>query len=290
MNNVILNVDTGVDDAYAIILLEKHGIRPDFIVASSGNSHIENAITNTAGVVKILNSSVPVYKGSSKPLVRDAYYEDYHGKNGMAGYNFNYAIDECENGILKMYEALKRKKYTIINTCPLTSIALLLLMDENIEKNINEIIIMGGAFHSNSYGNGNVGNAEFNIYYDPEAAKTVFNSNIKEYIMPLDVTMNPDFSVMNDDLKKMKDTGVIGDFMHKTLKYMVERYNSFEMHDPIATMAYFNKNAFKYINGDISVDSNGVTTLNENKNSNKYVACSMDKSEYIKSIYGKFFN
>ncbi len=290
MNNVILNVDTGVDDAYAIILLEKYGIRPDFIVASSGNSNIEDTFRNTEGVIKILNSDVPVYKGAYRPLMRDAYYEFYHGKNGMGCYNFNHVTEEHKNGILKMYDALKKKKYTIISTCPLTSIALMLLMDENIEKNIDKIIVMGGAFHLNPYGDGNIDDAEFNIYYDPEAAKIVFNLSIEEYIIPLDVTMNPDFSIQNADIKKINDTGIVGDFIYKTLKYMVEKHNSFEMHDPIAAMAYFNKNAFKYINGNIYVDDKGVTKIYENKNSNKHVAYSLDKIEYKKNIYGKFFH
>ncbi|WP_175266951.1 nucleoside hydrolase [Acidiplasma cupricumulans] len=40
---------------------------------------------------------------------------------------------------------------------------------------------MGGAFALNEYGTGNVGDAEFNIFYDPEAANMVFNSGIKIY-------------------------------------------------------------------------------------------------------------
>ena len=49
-------------------------------------------------------------------------------------------------------------------------------LDINIyQKNVRRIIVMGGAFALNEYGTGNVGDAEFNIFYDPEAANMVFN-------------------------------------------------------------------------------------------------------------------
>ena len=70
-------------------------------------------------------------------------------------------------------------------TGPLTNIAKAILMKPSISKNIEEIILMGGAAMT-------LGNitpaAEFNIYVDPHAANIVFNSGIKIVMMGLDVT------------------------------------------------------------------------------------------------------
>ena len=48
-------------------------------------------------------------------------------------------------------------------------------LDNSIKENIEQIIILGGAFGITPFGKGNMGNAEFNIFYDPEAAKIVMD-------------------------------------------------------------------------------------------------------------------
>ncbi len=278
MKNPILNVDTGVDDAMGIILLAKYGIKPEFIVSASGNTDVENTYRNTLGVVSLLNIDVPVYRGSSRPLIKPHYVEDFHGENGIAGYKFSTVIKENKiNGIVKMYESLKDHKNTIISTSPLTSIAILLSLDPDIAKRIDEIIIMGGAFRFNSYGKGNMGNSEFNIFYDPDAAAIVFKSGIKITAIPLDLTMDPEFSVTKNDLEKINIDYPAGSFMKAVLSDMISRHGKLEMHDPIAVFSYINEKAFKYKYGQITCDLDGVTSLNEEKNCSSRVAISLDE-------------
>jgi len=289
MDRVILNVDTGIDDAFAMILLKRYGITPEFVVASSGNSLLENTYRNTVGVANLLYMDCPVYYGSSKPLVRPHYFEDFHGKNGLGCYNFP-GIDiekNSENGIVKMYEALKKNKYTIICTSPLTSLGILLSLDNKIIGNINNIIIMGGAFGLTPYGKGNMGDSEFNIFYDPEAARIVMEANINETIVPLDLTMDPRLSIK--ELPANIDNTSLNDFILKTTKFMVEQHGTFELHDPIAAFSFIDPQAFKFVNGDIEVNSDGVTKFIENHNSKKRVATMINydayQSKLVKKIY-----
>ncbi|KJE49682.1 MULTISPECIES: nucleoside hydrolase [unclassified Acidiplasma] len=289
MAKLILIVDTGVDDALAIMTLVKNGIKPDFIIAASGNSDLDNTLNNTIEVTKILEENIPVYYGAYRPLIREPYYEDYHGQNGLANYTYEMHEFNKINGIIELYNTLKDEEVDIIITCPLTTLALLFSLEKNIIKNIRRIIVMGGAFALNEYGTGNVGDAEFNIFYDPEAANMVFNSGIKIYTIPLDVTMNPNFSIKDDDLNKMHVNSNESKFIYELVKYMVNRHGSFEMHDPIAALAYLNEKAFKYITGKISVDRNGKTLLTRDEKGSCMVAYSLDKNIYQKNVKNLFF-
>lgn len=287
MKNVIMSVDTGIDDAMAIYLLSKY-IDIDYIIATSGNSYLNNTFNNTEFVLNSLKLDIPVYKGSEKPLIKQHFEEKYHGEYGLANYKIEYNLKK-ENGIIKLINSLKSDKYTILSTAPLTDIALALSVEPDISKNIEKIIIMGGAFNLTEYGKGNVGNSEFNIYYDPEAAKIVFDNNINEYLIGLDVTMNPEFSMGINDFNKIKDNN-IPDVILNISKYLIVKYNRLYFHDPIAALCLINKNLFKFIDSNISVNSNGETTALLDKNKNKKIATELNYNGFKTYLYDKIFN
>ena len=70
MKKVILDVDTGSDDAIAIMTAILH---PNLdvlgICTVNGNRCIENTTENTLRVVEHINAHVPVYKGCALPMV-----------------------------------------------------------------------------------------------------------------------------------------------------------------------------------------------------------------------------
>lgn len=289
MNKIILNVDTGVDDAMAMILLKRHGITPEFIVAQSGNSSLENTYRNTVGIADILDLDCPVYPGSYTPIVKPEFYEEFHGKNGLACYKFPDApLKDAENGIIKMYEALKHGKYHVLSTSPLTSLALALRLGSEIRKNITEVTIMGGAFKKTQWGTGNMGDTEFNIFYDPEAARIIFDLDLKETIIPLDLTMKPELALKQ--ILTVKDKGSVGDFVEKATEFMLEKHGSYELHDPIAAYSIIDPGAFKFINGKIDVDSGGVTTIKENVESHQRIAIDIDPGAFRNEILGTIYH
>ena len=69
---VILDVDTGSDDAIAIILaLLSEELDVLAITTVNGNQPVENTTENTLRVVDLLESKVPVYRGCSEPMVAE---------------------------------------------------------------------------------------------------------------------------------------------------------------------------------------------------------------------------
>jgi purine nucleosidase len=79
---------------------------------------------------------------------------------------------------------------TVLVTGPLTNLAWALDHTPGVEGKVKELVFMGGALKVD----GNVqepdhdGTAEWNVYWDPPAAKRVFDSNISITMFSLDVT------------------------------------------------------------------------------------------------------
>ena len=79
---------------------------------------------------------------------------------------------------------------TLLMTGPLTNLAWALDRYPEIEDRVEELILMGGALEvdGNVRQPGHDGSAEWNMYWDPPAAKRVFDSGIPITLFPLDVT------------------------------------------------------------------------------------------------------
>ncbi len=69
-SKVILDVDTGSDDAIAIMLaLKSKHLDVLGITTVNGNQPLPNTTENTLRIVDLLKSDVPVYRGCAEPLV-----------------------------------------------------------------------------------------------------------------------------------------------------------------------------------------------------------------------------
>ncbi|KAK1277160.1 hypothetical protein QJS04_geneDACA003426 [Acorus gramineus] len=84
-------------------------------------------------------------------------------------------------------------KVTILTNGPLTNLAKILLSDKNATSVIQKVYIVGGLIADNEQEKGNVFTfpsnkyAEFNMFLDPLAAKTVIESGLDITFVPLDV-------------------------------------------------------------------------------------------------------
>src|SRR5688572_2175406 len=84
---LMLDVDSGVDDAAAIALAI--GMRANLVAISTiaGNVPIDMATDNTLRITSLLGRpELPIFRGASRPLV--AAYQDaslVHGGNGLGG-------------------------------------------------------------------------------------------------------------------------------------------------------------------------------------------------------------
>lgn len=186
---VIADVDTGVDDALALLFLSAHpGIDLRAVTCVAGNASLGQVTQNTLDVLRVAGSEAPVAPGAQRPLLepaRDA--SSYHGANGLGGIRLSaserpaeamHAVDLIRRTVADSDEPL-----TLLCLAPLTNVALFLRLYPDQAQKLERIVIMGGT--------STVGNAspvaEFNVWHDPEAAQIVLESNVPTTLYPLDV-------------------------------------------------------------------------------------------------------
>ncbi|MDZ8274906.1 nucleoside hydrolase [Microbacterium aquimaris] len=178
---VILDVDTGIDDALALLLAATHpSLEVKAVTCAAGNVSLAQVVENTLGVLAVAGrDDIPVAAGAEGPLVgrpRDASH--VHGANGLADITLpahgGAPVDAHAVELLRRTLDEAADPMTIIALAPLTNIALLLRMYPAVRAKIARIVFMGGAI-----GTGNVtAVAEFNVWHDPEAAEVVLDSGV----------------------------------------------------------------------------------------------------------------
>ena len=196
MNNprkIIIDTDPGQDDAVAILLaLGSPELEVLGITAVAGNVPLALTQKNIRIICELAGRpDVPTFAGAIRPLVRELVTaENVHGKTGLNGPTLpdptmplrdQYAVDF----IVETLMAEPENTVTLCVLGPLTNIALAMIREPKIVPRIAEIVLMGGG----CFEGGNVTPAaEFNIYVDPHAAKTVFEAGVPITMFPLDVT------------------------------------------------------------------------------------------------------
>ncbi|MTI16335.1 nucleoside hydrolase [Rhodobacteraceae bacterium RKSG542] len=193
---LILDVDTGTDDAVAIMLAALHeDLDLVGVTTVNGNAEVEYCTENTLRVLDYIGeSSIPVFEGLDKPIAREDFpvprrqddlLEKIHGKFlDLPEATSRKQDTSAVEYLIETYRAAT-DPITLVPVAPLSNIAAAIRLEPKLIKLIPEVVIMGGAHYT-----GNVTpSAEFNIWADPEAAAVVFNAGFEKITMvPLDAT------------------------------------------------------------------------------------------------------
>lgn len=241
-NKIILDVDTGIDDALAIILLERYlGKNIVGITTCGGNVEMSQTTRNTLAVLSLIKSSIAVYAGAKKPLVKKSfvYAKYYHGKDGLVSIKLKNKLKaEKKSAIDFIIETTKKYPgLTIMATAPLTNIAAAFLQDKSLPQRVGKIYIMGGAVKVK----GNESDfAEANFFQDPEAAQIVMKNFSAINLIPLDVTNKTVLTKF--DLKKINQASPVGQFVKQIVVnwfdlFGLAKNRQFELYDPLAVSA-----------------------------------------------------
>jgi len=173
---VILDVDTGIDDALALLLaLRSPELDIIGITCVAGNVTLDRVIKNTCAVLDIAGAEIPVHAGARKPLLAPLKTATlFHGENGLGGVELapSRARVEEEDAASFLVRSVREQpgEITLIAVGPLTNVALAVRRDSEFAAGLDHLIVMGGAVHD--AGNVN-GVAEANFSNDPEAEAAV---------------------------------------------------------------------------------------------------------------------
>lgn len=282
-NKVILDVDTGVDDALAILLaLNSPELDVVGITTIFGNVEVEQVTKNTLKVLEIADSEdIPVAEGLDEPMspIEDETVivdgeemeggKYVHGKDGLANTNLPSPDTRPirEGAVDFLIEKIESnpKEITLITTAPLTNVATAVQKHPKIANLVKEHIMMGGAFGISPYGYGNVTPvSEFNIWADPVAADKVFCSDLPTLAVGLDVTQVPSVALKKEHLDYFSQENEIQNFIRSLISFYRERGKEATYpHDPIAVGAAIDRGIFETSDFYVRVETEGTIALGQ---------------------------
>jgi purine nucleosidase len=268
---VVLDCDTGVDDAMAIL----YGLMaPEVDVVAIGtvwgNTWVETCTLNTLRLLEIVDRpEVPVAEGVGKPLVGPRWQlgDGVHGADGQGNTNLPpprlRPTGESAAAQIVRLGHQHPGALTLVPTGPLTNVATALAVDPGVAGLYKEVVLMGGAF----LGPGNASRAaEANIWHDPEAAQMVFEAGWPVTAVGLDVTLQ----VMLDQarLDRLRDSGTpAGRHLHRITDYYLTRYErrrgrrECAMHDALALAVAVDRSLVRRaVRARVDVELTGVHT------------------------------
>jgi len=275
---IILDVDTGTDDAVAIMFAALH---PDLellaVTTVNGNVPLENTTDNTLRVLDFIDrGDIPVHAGLSRPLVRHDFpgEKDYarDPKSNMHGLALPIPAPtssaQATGAVEFLVETLRAttEQVALVPVGPLSNIAAALAIDPTIAGAVHEVVIMGGAHrHGNT-----TPSAEFNIWADPEAADMVFTAGFERLtLVPLDATHQA--LVTRDDVSRLEELGTpageaAARFVGRridayTAGRRVEQADAAPVHDAVCTAYLVDREVIATERHHVRVETKGELTV-----------------------------
>nr|WP_298149711.1 nucleoside hydrolase [uncultured Pseudoxanthomonas sp.] len=171
---LLIDTDPGVDDALAL-LMAFNDARHEIVglTIAAGNVGLQYTVRNALKLCEVAGrADIPVFAGAPAPLLHPSPDAGYvHGQDGFGDVGFAPPTRQAEDehaalAILRLSHE-HAGRLVLVALGPLTNIALALKLDPTLPQRVARFVVMGGAVTCH----GNITPAaEFNFYFDPEAA------------------------------------------------------------------------------------------------------------------------
>jgi inosine-uridine nucleoside N-ribohydrolase len=281
MHRILLDTDTGVDDALAIIFaLKCSELKVEAITTVSGNVHVDLCTRNVLMTLEAmeLRDYPIVAKGEAQPLLKQLVLAEHvHGSDGLGGIttlltpdgNRRYPEPELKLSSVSAVDVIidlagrYPDELILVPVGPLTNIAKAMIKNPAQMRRIRGIVLMGGVFEI--YGNVTP-TAEFNIFVDPHAAQLVLDFGVPVTIVPLDAThqvilmgeqLNAEIGERNNRLSQfLRDTTEACIAFH----HQIEGFHGFYLHDPLPIGLITRPELFETVDAFVQVETSGDLT------------------------------
>lgn len=228
---VLIDCDTGVDDALALFLAARSpALEILGVTCVAGNVALDAVVPNTLTVLDAAQRpEIPVAAGYASPLVQAFESASHvHGNDGLGLPDWprstrqpdpRHAVDLMADVLAAASEPV-----TLIALAPLTNVAGFAQRYPHLLPRIARIVSMGGSAFS---GGNRTAAAEFNIGCDPEAAAIVYNSGVPITLYGLDVFRQ--VTLTEEEVVGLENAGQPwSPLLGAVLRYMQRRFNQAE--------------------------------------------------------------
>ncbi|AXH36158.1 nucleoside hydrolase [Humibacter sp. BT305] len=187
--HVVLDTDTGIDDALALLYLAgRDDVEVSAITSVYGNTPVESALTNIARVLAVAGlEDTLVARGAAGPITGEARIASHvHGHDGL-GDLWSEPIAPKNLSPLSSAELLvelgrsRPGYYDLLPVGPLSNLGLALEIEPDLLTLYRSVVIMGGSGPFPPLGT--VQMVDANIHNDAEAARRVFAAPRNRLVM-----------------------------------------------------------------------------------------------------------
>jgi len=194
---VVVDTDTGIDDAMALVWLATHQAVDLVAVGSThGNCRTDQAAVNALRVLDAFGrSDVPVAVGEAAPRSRPATFATHvHGADGLgdAGLPLPSSRPSAEPAVDQIVRLGREEpgRLDLLALGPLTNLAAALAQDPHALSRFRSVVVMGGAGTALPAGGPDptLGVGDPNTDHDPEATEYVARS-VPLTLVGVDVTI-----------------------------------------------------------------------------------------------------
>lgn len=211
MRKIIIDTDTGSDDAVALLLaLRDPSCQVLALTTVSGNVPLWQATLNCIMTAEVAGVPLPpVYEGADRPLIRKPVHaRNVHGQDGMGDCDIIHPTVKPVEGvhaadaIIDLVEKNPGEiELAVIG--PATNVALAMMKAPETMKKLKSIWTMG----TNGFGYGNTTPvSEFNVYADAEAYKVMMDFGVPVYVVGFDMC-TADAAWVKEDTDRLTASG-----------------------------------------------------------------------------------
>jgi inosine-uridine nucleoside N-ribohydrolase len=254
-------------------------LHPDLeLVAATtvnGNVPVDFCTENTLRVFDAIGANVPVYEGARRPMLRPDFpiprdttmVSSVHGGYlDLPPARSKKQRERAVDFLVDTYMSSAGEDIVLVPVGPLTNIAMAISLEPRIVERIPRMIIMGGGHE--------VGNvtpaAEFNIWADPEAARVVLTSGVRNMtLVPLDATHKALITL--DDCRRFRELGTpAGDATATVVERRIAGYSATQpmaipdaapVHDALCVAAIVDPSVITTSPFHVDVETTGELTV-----------------------------
>lgn len=308
---VVIDNDCGCDDFFALIwsmiMHKKWHIDIKALTTTGGNVNAKATFTNNIRACEMMWLELPIGKAENKSDAEDASH--IHGNDGIGGLS-KYLPEPKQVTAHDSEELLienlnkHEDELILLVTGPATNLASIETKNPGILKKAKQIIIMGGAVLVP----GNVTpKAEFNVFFDPESSKVVYESGANIVLAPLDITtqtifglqdLDPVLSHINHEEHRKFLTELTKFTIGTNMMYRETHYKKgFFVHDANTIGFLMYPHLYKGTFYDVKVETKGEFTRGETvidirnhpkDTTNMYVITEVDKIGFLEAMTEDF--
>ncbi|WP_293777338.1 nucleoside hydrolase [uncultured Corynebacterium sp.] len=292
---IILDLDTGIDDALALAYAVAH---PDLeligVTGTYGNVPVALGVRNSLALLELLDAEdVPVFIGPTRPGFNVAPISAFiHGRSGLGEVLLppprRKAYEDAVGFLIRSVRE-HGEDLVIVPTGPSTSIAAAMREDPDFARNAR-IVMMGGALTVP----GNVTPyAEANVFQDPQATDYVFRHARDLTMVGLDVTLRT--LLTREHTKQWRGTPTgriyadIVDYYIRAYKTTSPHLGGCGLHDPLAVAVAADPSLVTCLDLNLRCEDNGRTIGDPERldNPTARVAVAVDDARFVDDLMSK---